>query len=447
MLGDQAISTWMDGVSPVDHRLALAVTALGNSGYMFAGAALVAALAWWGGRSTRDRRFGADLSRVSERALRLFMVIAASGLVAQLLKHLVGRARPRVGLTAFSFHPFSVSNAFASFPSGHATSAFAAVTALGLMTSRGRGPLLVVAVAVAASRVVLREHYPSDVLGGGALGALVAFGLTDVPLSSAGTGRLRAWLVAPFGPGWRTRSIGLSGHALTVTLGHALIRHRLWFPPALIAGLFAIAIPPADLFGSEVAEHVKDGCAILLAFGGLTIRALVVGSGDGTSRALRLKTDGLYALCRHPLAGGNVLVFTGIFLMHGDVRVVLFGTGLIILSHLAIVGAEEADLRDAFGAAYQDYSRRVPRWFPRVASLGQVASRLRFDWRRLLVNEYRVIGATVIALAAAEFYEEIEEPLVGGQIVDVALLGALILGVGVGIATVWLAGRKRLSSP
>ena len=447
VLGDQAVSTGMDGVSPLDRRLALAVSALGNSGYMFAGAALVAALAWWGRRSTRDGRFSVDLSRVSEHALRFFLVIAASGLAAQLLKHLIGRARPRVGLTAFSFHPFSASNTFASFPSGHATSAFAAVTALGLMTSRGRGPLLIVAMAVAASRVILREHYPSDVLGGAALGALVARGLKDADLSGAGLERLRAWLVAPFGPGWRSGSIGRSGHDLTVTVGHVLIRHRFWFSPALIAGLFAIAIPPADLFGSEVAEHVKDGCAILLALAGLTVRALVVGSGDGPSRALRLRMDGVYALCRHPLSGGNVLIFTGIFLMHGDVRVVLFGTGIYILSHHAIVRAEEADLLHAFGAAYRDYSCRVPRWIPGAVGLGQIARRLRFDPRRLLVSEYRVIGATIIALAAAEFYEEIEEPLVGGQIVDVVLLGALMIAVSVTIATVWLAGRKRLSSP
>ena len=52
------------------------------------------------------------------------------------------------------------------------------------------------------------------------------------------------------------------------------------FPPALIARLFAIAVPPADLFGSEMIEHIKDSCAIVIALAGLTVRRLVVGSGQ-----------------------------------------------------------------------------------------------------------------------------------------------------------------------
>jgi hypothetical protein len=120
---------------------------------MFAGSALVAAMAWWGCRSTRNVRVRAKLFRLLDDALFFFVVIAASGLAAQVIKHVVGRARPKVGPSAFSFHPLSLDNGFASLPSGHATSAFAAATALGLMVARGRGALVVLAAAVGASRV------------------------------------------------------------------------------------------------------------------------------------------------------------------------------------------------------------------------------------------------------------------------------------------------------
>ena len=163
----------------------LIVTALGNSSYMFAGSALVAAMAWWGCRSTQNVRVRAKLFRVLDCAIFFFVVIATSGLAAQAIKHVVGRARPKVGPSAFSFHPLSLDNGFASLPSGHATSAFAAATALGLMVGRGRGALLVLAAAVGASRVVLRAHYQSDVVIGAALGAMVALGLSRVPRSSA----------------------------------------------------------------------------------------------------------------------------------------------------------------------------------------------------------------------------------------------------------------------
>ena len=59
-----------------------------------------------------------------------------------------------------------------SFPSGHAAAAFAAAALLG---AGGRRPAVVgwhlLAAAVAASRVYVRLHHPSDVLAGAALGA------------------------------------------------------------------------------------------------------------------------------------------------------------------------------------------------------------------------------------------------------------------------------------
>lgn len=131
VLCDQAVSTWAEMLPTPGRELASAITVLGDAGYMFAGSAIVAAMAWWACGSTRDRQVRADLARLMERALLFFVVIAVSGLAAQALKHLVGRSRPMVGgPNAFSFHPLFLSNAFASFPSGHATSAFAAVTAL-----------------------------------------------------------------------------------------------------------------------------------------------------------------------------------------------------------------------------------------------------------------------------------------------------------------------------
>lgn len=438
---------------PSLHALALAITALGDSGYMFAGSALVAALAWWKRRSTGDRQRRAELAGLQERALRFFVVIAASGLAAQALKHLIGRARPKVdGLSAFTFHPFSMSNAFASFPSGHTTSAFAAVTALGLMTSRGRRPLLALAVAIGLSRVVLRVHYPSDILGGAALGTTIALGLTCASWPSTTTRRLRAWAIDPFGPG--DGAAGRSGHDWALAFGHFCRRHRRWCPPALIAGVFAIALPPADVFGSAVAEHVKDSCAILIAMAGLTVRGLTVGYGEAEepprARAVgppRPNTNGMYALCRHPLYLGNILIFTGIFLMHGNPWTMLFGPATYALVHLAIVEAEEADLRDALGTAHEDDRRRVPRWWPRPARLAQATGGLRFDVHRVLRREYSVIGLTSIALAATEFTEAIQKPLVGGQVLYVALLGAMILGIGLALATLWLAGRRRFRSP
>lgn len=57
-----------------------------------------------------------------------------------------------------------------SFPSGHTAASFAAVGALFREKSRLRAPGLVLAAAIALSRLYLYVHYPSDVFCGAVLG-------------------------------------------------------------------------------------------------------------------------------------------------------------------------------------------------------------------------------------------------------------------------------------
>ncbi len=57
-----------------------------------------------------------------------------------------------------------------SFPSGHATAAF---TAVALLAPRRRLPWYLLATAVAGSRVYVRMHHASDIVGGAVLGALL----------------------------------------------------------------------------------------------------------------------------------------------------------------------------------------------------------------------------------------------------------------------------------
>ena len=61
-----------------------------------------------------------------------------------------------------------------SFPSGHATVAFACATVLALAVPRLRVPLFVLAVLIAFSRVYVGVHYPFDVLAGALLGVVLA---------------------------------------------------------------------------------------------------------------------------------------------------------------------------------------------------------------------------------------------------------------------------------
>ena len=103
----------------------------------------------------------------------LFTAIALTGIVNTILKNQIGRRRPS-DLGPFTYQPYAWKGAFASFPSGHTTTAFAVLVAFGTLFPRLRPVLWIYAVLIGISRVVISTHYPSDVIGGALLGAFGA---------------------------------------------------------------------------------------------------------------------------------------------------------------------------------------------------------------------------------------------------------------------------------
>jgi undecaprenyl-diphosphatase len=124
----------------------------------------------------RSRRFplAASLATVS--------YFVAAG-IAELLKRAFDRPRPPFADAAV--HPLVHVPDSGSMPSGHATTAFAAAVAAGLVHPRLRWPLVLLAGLVAISRVWLGVHYLSDVIVGAALGSGVAV-LAWLTLRAAG---------------------------------------------------------------------------------------------------------------------------------------------------------------------------------------------------------------------------------------------------------------------
>jgi undecaprenyl-diphosphatase len=121
------------------------------------------------------------LAAIAVRTGFLFAAIAVPSLFATIIKRLIGRARPFVGaeVDPFLYGQLVWRADYASMPSGHATTAFAAAIAIGLLWPRLRSLMLIYALIIAVSRIVLDAHYLSDVIAGAFVGSIGALTVRD----------------------------------------------------------------------------------------------------------------------------------------------------------------------------------------------------------------------------------------------------------------------------
>jgi len=112
-------------------------------------------------------------ARFQEAAFTSIEALLFANAVTLSLKLATGRARPGRDLGPGSIEPFSGKY---SFPSGHATTAFAVLTPWYLYyPGPATAGLLVVAGATAFSRMAANEHWLSDVVAGSAIGFATAY--------------------------------------------------------------------------------------------------------------------------------------------------------------------------------------------------------------------------------------------------------------------------------
>lgn len=150
--------------------------------------------AWWmKGIVIAALGTAADLRLRPVRIPRTPALAGVALLVAALLSHgakgFVDRVRPT--LTDPALSALVAVPGDASFPSGHATSAFAVAGVVALLHPSLRALVLSLASMIAVSRVYLGVHYPSDVVAGAglglAIGVAVVFGARRFGLAPRAT--------------------------------------------------------------------------------------------------------------------------------------------------------------------------------------------------------------------------------------------------------------------
>ena len=151
---------------------------------------------------------------------------------------------------------------------------------------------------------------------------------------------------------------------------------------ALKSFLFLLAAPgvvagyiPLVLLRSGA--QIKTGGLAYLAFPLWGIGAVILlwsfwnffREGHGTPAPLdppkELVAVGFYRYVRNPMYVGIFLTLIGHFLWFGYWNLLLYTLVVTIAFHLFVTLYEEPTLRKKFGAAYEEYCQRVPRWIPK----------------------------------------------------------------------------------
>jgi len=128
--------------------------------------------------------------QLAQAGLFILSTAILSGILVNIVKVIFGRARPRLYIEEdlYGFFWFKLDVLYRSFPSGHATTAMGVWLAFALLFPRYRFLLVLIGGTIALSRVIIGEHYLSDVLVGGWLGAMTTLVLYEMFYPKESTG-------------------------------------------------------------------------------------------------------------------------------------------------------------------------------------------------------------------------------------------------------------------
>lgn len=140
-----------------------------------------------------------------------------------------------------------------------------------------------------------------------------------------------------------------------------------------IMGSCSIVIVIAELI-SIMMVHQEESIVlsyigiILMILGDISFIAAVVTMKDSWRAGIaegdktELVTNGIYRISRNPAFLGFYLVYIGIMLAFANIGLVIITVATIIAFHMQIL-QEEAFLKSRFGKEYEDYMKRVGRYF------------------------------------------------------------------------------------
>jgi protein-S-isoprenylcysteine O-methyltransferase Ste14 len=141
--------------------------------------------------------------------------------------------------------------------------------------------------------------------------------------------------------------------------------------PGTVAGYIPLALLRK---GAQVETEVFAYLAFpLWLLGGLILLWSFwnfLAQGRGTPAPIdppkELVAVGFYRYVRNPMYVGVLAMVIGHFLWFGYWNLLLYAIIVFIAFHTFVTYYEEPTLKRQFGAAYEEYVKKVPRWIPRM---------------------------------------------------------------------------------
>ncbi len=147
------------------------------------------------------------------------------------------------------------------------------------------------------------------------------------------------------------------------------INFRLFIPKLLFWPVIAFALVSQSRyeeggFWDTTLEVVSFLILLVGAMGRVWVSAYISGR-----KYNQLVTDGPYSMTRNPLYFFSLLGYIGAGLAFEKVSVAIAFAIAFFLTHWPTILAEETMLRDRYGADFDTYANRVPRFFPKIRNL------------------------------------------------------------------------------
>lgn len=149
---------------------------LGNSNYIFVLSFLLGTFAFLAKRFSFQKKIRTVWRIIFQHSILIFSTAFFSGIIAQLLKYSIGRARPKLIETmgVFAIKGFTSEATFASLPSGHSVTIFAMTYLMSIYFPQNKIIFYFCALCISFSRSLIGSHYLSDIVAGAVLGIVCA---------------------------------------------------------------------------------------------------------------------------------------------------------------------------------------------------------------------------------------------------------------------------------